>query len=168
MNSLLTRSTSWRQEIKQTNHLEPTIDTLRQLLADGETYLRHAPESELQQPYAPGKWSRKQVVGHLIDSALNNLQRFTEIHGLPQPYVYREYQQDELVAINGYHEMDSAELIQLWLSLNRQIIRVMASATEPQLERQVLMPDGTRTNLRYLMQDYPLHLAHHLQQILPK
>ena len=145
--------------------MQDTINMLHQLLIVGEQYLKNADEVQLRQPYAAGKWSRKEIIGHLIDSALNNLQRFTEIHGLPQPYVYREYRQDELVAINRYHDMDTTELIQLWLSLNRQILRVMASVTAQQLEQQVLMTDGTKTNLRYLMQDYPHHLAHHLKQV---
>ncbi|MFT3796311.1 DinB family protein [Flavobacterium sp.] len=113
-----------------------------------------------------GKWSRKQILGHLIDSAINNLQRFTEIGYQPQPYVYREYHQAELVQMNDYQNMDTKELLQLWLSLNKQIARVMHNQTEERLDLKVLFTDGELSDLRFIMQDYPEHMEYHLNQIV--
>lgn len=146
----------------------PTIEKLNNLLLQGQQYFNSADEKFLRQPLAAGKWSRKQILGHLIDSAINNLTRFTEICYQPQPYIYREYHQAELVEINNYQEMETWELLQLWLSLNKQIGRVMAAATDERLSLKIKFADGSISDLRYIMHDYPVHMEHHIRQIVGK
>jgi len=55
-----------------------TIHRLEQLLKAGLEYISKCSESELAQKPTPEKWSKKEIIGHLIDSGLNNLQRFSE------------------------------------------------------------------------------------------
>src|SRR5215510_4964344 len=62
-------------------------------------------DQQLLQKPAPGKWSKKEILGHLIDSAINNLQRFIEVQFLPQPYHIVSYKQNELVAVNHYQDL---------------------------------------------------------------
>jgi hypothetical protein len=142
------------------------IDKLKSLISQGEQYFSTNDEKFLRQPYMPGKWSRKQILGHLIDSAINNLTRFTEIGYQPHPYMYREYNQAELVKVNNYQEMPTSELLQLWLSLNKQIARIMASATDERLNLKIQFTDDSVSDLRYIMHDYPEHLEHHMKQII--
>jgi hypothetical protein len=86
----------------------------------------------LQQP-APGKWSRQQVLGHLIDSAINNLKRFTDAQLLDQPYIIVSYKQDGLMEVNGYQELPLQHLLNLWQALNQQIIFVVNNIPEAKL-----------------------------------
>ena len=145
--------------------MEQSITKLQNLLSKTEIFFSSADEAFVQLPIAVGKWSRKQILGHLIDSALNNLTRFTEIGYQPQPYIYREYHQSELVQINDYQNAETQEIFQLWLSLNKQILRVMQSQTEERLNLKVQFTDGELSNLKFLMTDYPEHMEHHLNQI---
>src|SRR6188474_2543328 len=80
---------------------------------------------EMLRKPAPGKWSKKEILGHLIDSAINNLKRFTEIQFLPQPYSVIAYRQNELVIINDYQNLPLDHLLDLWQALNRQIVFVV-------------------------------------------
>src|ERR1700741_3098238 len=75
-----------------------------------ERYEQLDPDALLQPP-APGKWSRQQVLGHLIDSALNNLKRFTEAQVKEQPYEIIAYPQDGLVATNHYQDLPIQHLL---------------------------------------------------------
>ncbi|WP_286911791.1 DinB family protein [Flavobacterium sp. UBA4197] len=111
------------------------------------------------------KWSKKEILGHLIDSAINNLQRFTEIQYLEKPYSVRPYNPDELVKANRYQEKDSSDLLLLWVQLNRQIAFVMLNQTEDTLAYPLLLPDNQQRDLRFLMTDYVVHLEHHLKAI---
>lgn len=111
------------------------------------------------------KWSKKEILGHLIDSALNNLQRFTEIQYAEKPYPVRPYNQDELVKANHYQERESAELLALWSGLNKQIAFIMQHQTEETFAFSLLLPDKTVSDLRFLMTDYIHHLQHHLIEI---
>ena len=112
-----------------------------------------------------GKWSKKEVLGHLIDSAVHNLVRFTEINYAAKPYRHRPYNQIDLVNLNQYQTKDINELNQLWLSLNMQIIRIMKAVDEKALDYKIILSDESVIDLRLLMTDYVEHLEHHINQI---
>jgi hypothetical protein len=120
---------------------------------------------ELLQPPAPGKWSRQQVLGHLIDSAINNLKRFTDSQLLDQPYIIISYKQDGLMEVNNYQGLPLQHLLTLWQALNQQIIFVVKNIPAPKLAYQVepqYEQTGTQT-LEWLICDYVAHMKHHLR-----
>lgn len=124
-------------------------------------------EEVLRTPIAPGKWSKKEILGHLIDSARVNLQRFLEAQHSPAPYIVQRYMQDELVKLNDYQNVPTLEIIQLWKSLNQQIANVFERVPEVELSKTVEIPHENRTkDLRFIMEDYVAHLEHHVKQIL--
>lgn len=124
----------------------------------------NASEESLEGRAAAGKWSKKEILGHLIDSAVHNLVRFTESQYAPQPYRHRTYEQDELVRINDYQHQETEDLLVLWLSLNRRISMIISGATEQVLQIPVILSDGSATDMRFLMTDYADHVEHHLRQ----
>ena len=129
-------------------------------------YEKFTPKELLDKQVA-GKWSKHEILGHLIDSAINNLRRFTEIQFLPQPYAIIPYQQDELVIVNNYQYLPTEHLIQLWKSLNRQIIYVVEDIPKEKLSLAVVPQynnDETKT-LSWIIVDYVAHLEHHMKQI---
>jgi hypothetical protein len=115
---------------------------------------------------APDKWSKKEIIGHLIDSAQINLQRFVRC-------TYEEnfkltYEQVEWVKANRYQGANVQDLVGLWEQLNGQIIRVLENYPP---ERLQTMCDNSKTTIslhsvEWLAQDYVEHLEHHLKQIL--
>jgi len=114
------------------------------------------------------KWSKKEILGHLIDSAINNIIRFTEIQTFEKPYEIRTYNQDELVKSNHYQNKNSDELIELWTNLNLHILHIVKNQTKETLAYQLILPNGKQTDLQFLIQDYFDHLYYHLNQINPK
>jgi len=114
---------------------------------------------------APGKWSNKEIIGHLCDSATINLQRFVRC-------TYEEnfkltYEQDQLVAAQRYQEMNVKDLLELWRLLNLQIARVL---NKYPADRWQTKCDNGKTEVslqtvEFLAQDYVDHLQHHLNQI---
>jgi uncharacterized damage-inducible protein DinB len=123
-------------------------------------------QEDWEQKLAPHKWSKKEILGHLVDSARNNLQRFTEINYFESPYQVIDYNQDELVLANQYQNQSLAAIRAMWLSLNRHIAYLMKNQSAETLDKAVLLPGGTETDLRWLMEDYVDHLLHHKAQIL--
>ena len=111
------------------------------------------------------KWSKKEILGHLIDSAINNLQRFTEIQYAEKPYKIRPYNQDALVKYNDYQNKNNQNLFDLWLHLNRHILEIIKNQTDKTLAYQLILPNGTLTNLQFLIEDYIEHLFYHVSQI---
>ena len=116
---------------------------------------------------APEKWSKKEILGHLIDSALTNLRRFVMTQYLQEQNIV--YHQDEWVVLQHYQQADTAELIALWQLLNKQIIRVTSQI--PQEKMQNLCDTGKygsseKQTLDFLISDYNEHMKHHLRAIL--
>jgi hypothetical protein len=124
-------------------------------------------EKRLGKP-APGKWSPQEILGHLIDSALNNLRRFTEIQFLPQPFTVVGYKQDDLVSVNDYQHLPAEHLLSLWQQLNRQIVYVVKKIPDEKLAYPIIVAsNGEAKTLEWLIIDYVDHMEHHLRQIFP-
>ncbi len=123
----------------------------------------------------PDKWSPKEIIGHLIDSAANNHQRF--VRGQFQnDMVFQGYDQDLWVSSQRYADAPWEELIALWKLYNLHLARIMAAMPEDlrlrKHERHNLdkiawatVPADRPTTPDYFMNDYVQHLRHHLQQI---
>jgi hypothetical protein len=153
--------------------LKNSVDTnaaMQQLKIHIESFtgkLKQFSSEELLKRPAPDKWSKQEILGHLIDSAINNLKRFTEIQFLPQPYTVISYQQNELVIVNGYQDVPLQQLLDLWQSLNRQIIYVVKVIPADKLNYPVdpQYESGEMKTLAWIICDYVAHLEHHLRQI---
>jgi hypothetical protein len=144
--------------------MQDAISKFEKLLQENSEYLKSLDKETLENK-APEKWSKKEILGHLVDSSIHNLVRFTEINYLPKPYNHRPYKQNDLVTINQYQSMDMEELIQLWYSINKQIVRLFKSVDEKALDYEIILSDGSMINLDFLMKDYVEHLEHHINQI---
>jgi hypothetical protein len=132
----------------------------------GERYHSFS-EDELTTKPSPGKWSRQEILGHLIDSAINNLKRFTEIQFSEQPYFIQSYKQNELVIVNHYNHLPIEHLIQLWQSLNQQIVYVVENITTEKLNYKVdpHYDNHETKTLDWIICDYVAHMEHHVKQL---
>ena len=123
---------------------------------------------------APRKWSPREIIGHLIDSASNNHQRFVRGQ-LQEDLVFPGYAQDDWVRIGRYADAPWDELVTLWRTFNLQMARVMEGTPEEVRRRPrtrhdfetigVSGPPGEAPCLDHIMSDYVAHLNHHLDQI---
>jgi hypothetical protein len=132
--------------------------------------LKQFSSEELLMRPAPGKWSKQEILGHLIDSAINNLKRFTEIQFLPQPYTVISYQQNELVIVNDYQNLPLQHLLDLWQVLNRQIVFVVKVIPDDKLNYPVdpQYESKEMKTLGWIIGDYVAHIEHHFTQIFPE
>jgi hypothetical protein len=146
-------------------NLQTALQHLQQHIQEvPERFRQFSSEVLLQKP-APGKWSKQEILGHLIDSAINNLKRFTDTQYFPQPYTVIRYNQDELVVINRYQQLPLEHLLQLWAIVNKQVAQVISTIPADKLGYTVIIPSGESKTLEWLAIDYVEHMEHHLKQI---
>lgn len=145
--------------------MKETTHKLELLLELGINYLSKSSESELSQKTNPEKWSKKEIFGHLIDSGINNLQRFTEIQFESKPYKIRKYNQNELVKANNYQNSEIKEITELWSSVNNRILFLIKNQTTQTLSYKIELGKNNFSDLRFLIEDYVDHMQHHLNQI---
>jgi hypothetical protein len=120
-------------------------------------------ESRAEQPRAAGKWSPKQVIGHLIDSAANNHQRFVRAQE-GESYTGPGYTQDHWVTVQGYQESRWDDLIALWGAYNRHLARVIARIPDERNRTRCTIGTNAPMTLAFVASDYVHHLRRHLAQ----
>ena len=151
------------------NHFRETID-----VASSRLLAIPADKSEL--PRAAGKWSPKEIIGHLIDSAANNHQRFVRAQ-FTDDLVFAGYEQEGWVRVQGYQNENWPELVQLWKLYNQHILHLISRV--PEETRMKLrhkhnlhqiasdsLSENEPVTLDWFMRDYVEHMKKHLKQIL--
>jgi hypothetical protein len=123
-------------------------------------------EEDAARRSSPGRWAPKEILGHLIDSAGNNHQRFVRAQLSPS-VDSPGYDQDNWVAVQNYLAEPWPDLIQLWLLFNRHLLHVMRSVRPDTLDTPISIRGAAPIPLSHVMIDYVRHLEHHLSQILP-
>jgi DinB family protein len=139
-------------------------DKLVRVVRSAETILFQVAEAESSKPVLSGGWSRKQVLGHLIDSASNNHQRFVRA-ALQASLDFPGYDQDGCVRVQAVEEADWTLLVSLWAGYNRYLAHVIAHLPDSKLETLCRIGLDEPVTLRFLADDYLRHLLHHLGQI---
>ena len=156
----------------------PVEIDLRDVVEDATPRLRALSDAESSKAPAPGKWSPKEVIGHLIDSAANNHQRFVRAQ-FQDDLVFPGYQQEKWVSAQAYGRAPWTDLVDLWRNYNLHLARVMAAmpadVRRKARERHNLheiawnaVPQDQPATLEYFLRDYVDHMRHHLAQILGK
>jgi hypothetical protein len=149
------------------------VDAFERTVSEAAARLLAIADGAASSRPAPGKWSPKEIVGHLIDSAANNQARFVRAQ-LQDDLVFPGYDQDAWVSAQRYNDRDWHELVGAWHAYNRQVAAIMR-ATPPEAadrprgrhnlgEIAFQQPPPVAT-LDFLMRDYVVHLQHHLDQI---
>ena len=135
-------------------------------------------ESFVAKPRKEGAWSRKQILGHLIDSASVNHQRFIEAQ-VKDSIVFDSYAHQQWVDLQGYQDQDWEELVTLWSALNMHICTIIDRIPNSVLDKQHSehrfdqmsyrpVPKDQPSTLGYIIEDYFAHLQYHLDQIIER
>jgi hypothetical protein len=141
-------------------------NALQTILDAAVPRLRALPQRQVMRDRGAGKWGPKEILGHLIDSAANNQQRFVRARAA-DPLVFPSYDQNAWVDALGYRTRPWLELVDIWAADNAQIAQLIASTPVDRRSVRCIIGDNEAVTLEALMQEYVRHIEHHLAQIFP-
>lgn len=113
---------------------------------------------------SPEKWSVQEILGHLLDSAVNNHHRFVRAQQ-GRSLVFPKYDQEFWVDAQGYNDVPWPEVVTLWQLYNLHLARVITRIAPASVETPCTIGPDDAVTLGFLVEDYLDHLKHHLQQI---
>lgn len=147
--------------------MKATAQSLRQTLNQVLPFLQQISDEEASIKPLPHKWSKKEILGHLIDSACNNQQKF--VRTMAQPHLnFVGYAQDFWVSEQYYNQTSWQELIGFWYAYNSHIAHIIEHVNPDFLQNTITIEGNGLFTLEFIMQDYAEHLKHHLKAILPE
>jgi hypothetical protein len=148
--------------------MKNTISELNSIVESYAAKINNISDADFSAKPLPKKWSKKEVLGHLIDSGQNNLRRFIvgQYESTPPKITY---DQNFWVESNGYQKMDKDSVIRLWKLVNQQIASTLANMPVQNYSRtcDTGKEQVSLKTLEWLADDYVKHMKHHLNQIIP-
>lgn len=136
--------------------LEYLVNTIPQLLSNIDDKI-------FSEKFNPNHWSKKEILGHLIDSATNNHQRFVRAQFENKPEI--NYDQNNWNKFNFYQQINQQQLIYFWEAYNKQLIQLLKIMPTENLQLECFVGDKF-LSIGFLVNDYVEHLDHHLKQIV--
>jgi hypothetical protein len=143
--------------------IDSTLQRLNYLCDIIPPLLRKKSEPEMSHKPSPLKWSKKQILGHLIDSVANNHHRFVRGQFEQEPEIF--YDADLWNSHGYYNSVNAGQLVSMWEAYNRQIAALVSSIPPAKLQNKVRTGKESHT-LDFLIKDYVVHLEHHLHQLV--
>jgi hypothetical protein len=141
-------------------------DDLQQTVTAAGGRFARVSDADASARRASGAWSAKEILGHLIDSAANNHQRFVRAQqGQGGLLSLPGYAQDDWVRVQGYQGRDWAALVTLWQAFNEHLSHVIRRMPAPAMAQEIRIGDGPVVTLGFVVGDYLTHLQHHVAQI---
>ena len=140
------------------------LSSLRMLLNDLPNRLKQISDSQAARKSDPSKWSPKEELGHLLDSAVNNHRRIvlTQLEDSP---ALAGYDGERWVEVQCYAARDWNQLVDLWLALNQQLLAAAEAVSESDWSRTCTIGDSKPLTLKFVLDDYVDHMVHHLRHI---
>jgi hypothetical protein len=123
-------------------------------------------EAAAQNDGRPGSWTRKEELGHLIDSATNNHIRFA-LASIDGEFRGQGYSQDKWVEAHGYRELEWRALVDFWYQYNALLAHLIERIPEEHMDNRCVIGWGVVT-LRFVIEDYVVHIQHHLDHVLSR
>jgi hypothetical protein len=143
---------------------EENIERLEHLCKIVPAFLRNISEEDFCFKPTHDKWSKKEILGHLIDSATNNDHRF--IRGQFETVPTISYDQNKWNEFSYYNQINTDQLIQFWTLYNLQLLELIKRIPAPNLKMECNTGGQKNQTLKWLFNDYVSHLEHHLGQII--
>lgn len=141
-----------------------SFDLLYSLLDQLPTRLKAVSLADAEHKASPAQWSRKEELGHLLDSALNNHRRIVLIQLEDKPAL-SNYDGEKWVELNAYQSRNWQELIELWSAFNKQLLAAAEAVPESAWSRTCTIGDSKPLTLQFVFEDYIEHMLHHLRHI---
>lgn len=142
-------------------------ERLRRIVAKEEPLLRAIADSPAGASPDVERWSKKQEIGHLVDSAINNRVRFAKA-ALEGRFEGPSYDARGWVELGGYSQMRWADLVDLWKALNIALATLMSRIPEERRTAECRIGESFSAPLEFVVDDYIRHLQHHLDHILSR
>ena len=138
---------------------------IRSIVDQNSSRMAHMKPDEVSWKEAPDNWSKKEILGHLIDSAANNHHRFVRAcHNAAADFP--TYSQNDWVRIQKYNESDWELMIELWSAYNRHLSHVVERIPQDAISSSCNIGRDNPVTLAFVVKDYLRHLRHHLNDIL--
>lgn len=145
--------------------MKDTANQIRRAVDEASAAMARMKPDEVSSRRRPGGWSKKEILGHLIDSAANNHQRFVRA-AYNAAALFPTYDQNAWVRIQQYNASEWAGLVTLWSAFNRHLSDVIERIPEEAKSSPCNVGKEEPVTLEFVVIDYLRHLRHHVSQII--
>ena len=145
--------------------MKEIADEIRAIVAHSTGSLFSMKPGEVSFKENPDNWSKKEILGHLIDSAANNHQRFVRA-GYNAASDFPPYSQNDWVRIQKYNESEWTDLIAFWSAYNLHLCHIIENLPEDAFSAPCNIGKEEPVSLEFVIKDYLRHLRHHMEVIL--